>query len=90
MSTFIGGLGKTWQWLAPEVIDADSTQFDQRSDIYSFGVVMWEILTREYPFSEYKVILLLLIVFLNFFSNIFCSKNRNFIIILLTRREKKS
>eukprot|EP00008_Paramoeba_atlantica_P000960 CAMPEP_0201503956 /NCGR_PEP_ID=MMETSP0151_2-20130828/84944_1 /ASSEMBLY_ACC=CAM_ASM_000257 /TAXON_ID=200890 /ORGANISM="Paramoeba atlantica, Strain 621/1 / CCAP 1560/9" /LENGTH=714 /DNA_ID=CAMNT_0047897655 /DNA_START=1301 /DNA_END=3445 /DNA_ORIENTATION=- len=50
----IGGLGKTWQWLAPEVIDADSIRFDEKSDLYSFGMVTWEILTREYPFSEYK------------------------------------
>jgi len=42
-----GALG-TWQWLAPEVTVAsgDST-YDQRSDVYSFGIVCWEIATRD-------------------------------------------
>ena len=53
VSTFIAGLGKTWQWLAPEVIDADSKRFDERADIYSYGIILWEILSREYPFGEF-------------------------------------
>src|SRR4051812_27981432 len=46
----------TWQWLAPEVIDAESLKSDERADIYSFGIVAWEILTRAYPFDEFEVL----------------------------------
>ena len=49
----IKGFLGTWQWLAPEVIDSGSDQYDQRADIYSFGVVLWEILTAGIPFDEY-------------------------------------
>jgi serine/threonine protein kinase len=55
VNAFLAGLGKTWQWLAPEVIDADSMRSDERADIYSFGIILWEILTRQYPFSEFQV-----------------------------------
>ena len=55
VTTFLSGLGKTWQWLAPEVIDADSVKFDERADNYSFGIVAWEVLTRTFPFAEYQV-----------------------------------
>eukprot|EP01094_Clydonella_sp_ATCC50884_P024260 TRINITY_DN6032_c0_g1_i1.p1 TRINITY_DN6032_c0_g1~~TRINITY_DN6032_c0_g1_i1.p1 ORF type:complete len:1495 (+),score=611.24 TRINITY_DN6032_c0_g1_i1:260-4486(+) len=50
----ISGLLKTWQWLAPEVIDADSSTYNETADTYSFAVVAWEILTLgEMPYDEY-------------------------------------
>jgi len=42
----------TWQWLAPEVLDSSSRGFDERSDIYSFGIVLWELWTRCSPYME--------------------------------------
>ena len=36
VSIAISALGRTWQWLAPEVIDSQSEHFDERSDIYRF------------------------------------------------------
>lgn len=45
---------QTWQWLAPEVIDLTHCNYDETSDIYSFGVVLWEIATRKFPFSEFS------------------------------------
>jgi len=36
-------------WTAPEVIRGQ--QYDEKADIYSFGVVMWEMLTRKQPFA---------------------------------------
>lgn len=31
----------TWQWLAPEVIDHQNTDYDERADIYSFGTQIY-------------------------------------------------
>jgi GTPase SAR1 family protein len=44
---------QTWQWLAPEVIDMTHCNYDETSDVYSYGIVLWEIATRKFPFSEY-------------------------------------
>jgi serine/threonine protein kinase len=44
----------TWQWLAPETISrASEISYDHRSDIYSFGIILWEIVTLQIPFDEY-------------------------------------
>ncbi|KAH3743624.1 leucinerich repeat kinase [Pelomyxa schiedti] len=43
----------TWQWLAPEVIDSDTEKYDCQSDIFSLGIVIFEILTRSFPYDEY-------------------------------------
>lgn len=51
--TLNGSVGN-WQWMAPEVIASDSSGYDERSDIYSFGIVMWEIFSRGSPFLEYE------------------------------------
>lgn len=32
-------------WLAPEVLTIDP--YDERVDIYAYGVILWEILSRE-------------------------------------------
>jgi serine/threonine protein kinase len=42
----------TAQWRAPEVCKGQAPT--RASDVYSYGVIMWEILTREIPFSEIK------------------------------------
>ncbi|MDP2435725.1 MAG: protein kinase [archaeon] len=53
-SPLVGGLLPTFQWLAPEVIDTAALLYDEKSDIYSFGVVLWEIASRAVPFySDY-------------------------------------
>ena len=46
-----GGKLLTWQWMAPEVLDL-GLQCDERSDIYSFGMVLFEIMTRTSPFGK--------------------------------------
>jgi serine/threonine protein kinase len=52
----LGEILPTWQWLAPEVIDVESSAYDERADIYSFGIVCWEVATclSEAPFAEYR------------------------------------
>ena len=55
----LGDTLQTWQWLAPEVFDSNNIKgYDQRSDVYSFGIVFWEIIVGpgdlHVPFSEYE------------------------------------
>jgi len=39
-------------WMAPEVMMFQ--EFNEKCDVYSFGIVLWEILTREEPFAQYQ------------------------------------
>nr|VDD47175.1 unnamed protein product [Brassica oleracea] len=39
----------TPQWMAPEVLRNESA--DEKSDIYSFGVVLWELATEKIPWE---------------------------------------
>ena len=49
----VGGLLRTWKWLPPEVFSTENPLYDQRTDIYSFGIVLWELAALEIPFEEY-------------------------------------
>ena len=40
----------TPQWMAQEVLMGQT--ITKKSDIYSYGVVLWEIITRKIPFDE--------------------------------------
>jgi len=48
----ISGALCAWQWLAPEVIDPSKNVYDVLSDVYSFGMVMWELADGNAPFDE--------------------------------------
>ncbi|KAG5547591.1 hypothetical protein RHGRI_013330 [Rhododendron griersonianum] len=39
----------TYRWMAPEVIEHKS--YDHKADIFSFGIVMWELLTGKIPYE---------------------------------------
>ncbi|KAL4560187.1 hypothetical protein LXL04_032336 [Taraxacum kok-saghyz] len=40
----------TPQWMAPEVLRNE--QADEKSDVYSYGVVLWEITTEKIPWDD--------------------------------------
>lgn len=42
-----GGIG-TSQWMAPEVLV--SQRYDEKADVYSYGIIMWEMLTGDVPY----------------------------------------
>lgn len=41
-------------WKAPEMID--SLSYDEKVDVYSFGIVMWELLSCREPFRELRAV----------------------------------
>jgi len=42
--------GGTPEWMAPEALRNDHT--DESSDVYSFAVILWELMTLKYPWEE--------------------------------------
>jgi len=40
----------TWRWMAPEVFS--SHDYDERVDVFSFGVLMFEVLSGEIPYAH--------------------------------------
>jgi serine/threonine protein kinase len=36
-------------WTAPEVLRGE--KYSEKADVYSFGIVMWEVITRKQPFA---------------------------------------
>lgn len=46
MNTRVG----TLNWVAPEVLEGD-VAYDEKADIYSFGMILWELLTGRTPYE---------------------------------------
>ena len=50
----------TVQWMAPEVLKGG--KYSERADVYSYGVVLWEMVTKKRPFSMYHPMQLLVLM----------------------------
>uniref|UniRef100_A0A1I8AG20 Mitogen-activated protein kinase kinase kinase n=1 Tax=Steinernema glaseri TaxID=37863 RepID=A0A1I8AG20_9BILA len=37
-------------WMAPEVFQG--RKYDAKADVFSFGITLWEMVTRKFPFEE--------------------------------------
>ncbi|CAK9192057.1 unnamed protein product [Sphagnum troendelagicum] len=47
-----GGVRGTLPWMAPELLNGTSTMVTEKVDVFSFGIVMWELLTGEEPYAN--------------------------------------
>ncbi|KAK8550156.1 hypothetical protein V6N12_038884 [Hibiscus sabdariffa] len=47
-----GGVRGTLPWMAPELLNGSSSLVSEKVDVFSFGIVMWELLTGEEPYSD--------------------------------------
>eukprot|EP00850_Spirogloea_muscicola_P000620 SM000002S05700 [mRNA] locus=s2:1699231:1706176:+ [translate_table: standard] len=47
-----GGVRGTLPWMAPELLDGRSTLVTEKVDVFSFGIVMWELLTGDEPYTN--------------------------------------
>lgn len=45
------GLIGTAHWMAPEVLMSSPT-YDEKVDVYSFGIMLWELLTGKVPYGD--------------------------------------
>jgi predicted Ser/Thr protein kinase len=39
------------QWMAPEALVVSSSGYTKKSEVYSFGVLLWEITTGQHPYA---------------------------------------
>ncbi|KAJ7534616.1 hypothetical protein O6H91_13G103000 [Diphasiastrum complanatum] len=47
-----GGVRGTLPWMAPELLNGNSSMVSEKVDVFSFGIVMWELLTGEEPYAD--------------------------------------
>ncbi|KAL3616723.1 hypothetical protein CASFOL_039117 [Castilleja foliolosa] len=47
-----GGVRGTLPWMAPELLNGGSSMVSEKVDVFSFGIVLWEILTGEEPYAN--------------------------------------
>ncbi|KAF4350017.1 hypothetical protein F8388_017595 [Cannabis sativa] len=47
-----GGVRGTLPWMAPELLNGSSNKVSEKVDVFSFGIVLWEILTSEEPYAN--------------------------------------
>ncbi|MCO5577545.1 hypothetical protein L7F22_031376 [Adiantum nelumboides] len=47
-----GGVRGTLPWMAPELLNGSSSLVSEKVDVFSFGIVLWELLTGEEPYAS--------------------------------------
>lgn len=47
-----GGVRGTLPWMAPELLNGSSSKVSEKVDVFSFGIVMWELLTGDEPYAD--------------------------------------
>ncbi|KAL9263924.1 putative serine/threonine-protein kinase [Drosera capensis] len=47
-----GGVRGTLPWMAPEFLNGTDSLVSEKVDVFSFGIVMWELLTGDEPYRE--------------------------------------
>jgi mitogen-activated protein kinase kinase kinase 9 len=50
LDNYMTGKIGTYQWMAPEVIA--SQKYSEKADVFSYGIILWEIASREPPFKR--------------------------------------
>jgi len=40
-------------WMAPEIFLETSSNYGPKVDVYSYGIIMWELAMRAHPWSEF-------------------------------------
>jgi len=53
VNTMTGQVG-TYQWMAPEVLANE--RYTEKADVYSFGIILWEMATRQCPYDGMNAI----------------------------------
>ncbi|XP_062078262.1 uncharacterized protein LOC133782860 isoform X2 [Humulus lupulus] len=47
-----GSVRGTLPWMAPELLNGSNSLVSEKVDVFSFGIVMWELLTGEEPYAD--------------------------------------
>ncbi|KRX09626.1 Regulator of chromosome condensation 1/beta-lactamase-inhibitor protein II [Pseudocohnilembus persalinus] len=50
LSNYMTGKIGTYQWMAPEVIAGQT--YTEKADVFSFGIILWEIASRQPPYRD--------------------------------------
>lgn len=51
--TWTGEFLGSVQWASPEQAEGDQAKVDVRSDVYSLGIILYEVLTGEFPYDVF-------------------------------------